>query len=368
MVALGYVLLAMIAAVVVLVILLATYHPKVGEKPDAAIVAVRTLAVVKADLPEVVSYAGRVEAERTAVLSAEQVGRVVELTADKGQAVAAGQILLTVDPASYALRREGAASANRQATNDLKRFKALHESGSVPDSDFENVVTRAQQADVALKAAELDLNRCAVTAAFAGIIQDRFVEKGEYVGPGVRAFSIVSMDRVKVSVELPERDVHAVKLGDAVPFSVDAVPDRRFEGKVAFISPAAEAKSNTFRIELGVDNTGHVLKPGVIARVTVRRRMMKDAVSVPLAALVPEKGMHVAYLVENGHAVRRQVKLDAMVGNMAVIAEGLKAGDKVVVQGQRLVSDGCPVREDDRAQEGGAAPRKSETDAAGEGA
>jgi membrane fusion protein (multidrug efflux system) len=206
-------------------------------------------------------------------------------------------------------------------------------------------MVRKTMAEVALKEARLDLEKCAVTAPIAGVIQDRFVEKGEYLAPGMRAFSIVDIDRVKVVLDLPERDVYAVRVGDAVPFAVDALPDRKFAGKLRFVAPAANPKSNTFRVEILVENTDHVLKPGVITRISLTRRILKGAIAAPLAALIPEKGLHVAYVVENEHAIRREVKLQAIVNDQAVVAEGLKAGDKVVIEGQRMVSDGARVSE-----------------------
>ena len=80
-------------------------------------------------------------------------------------------------------------------------------------------------------------------------------------------------------------------------------------------------------------------------RISLTRRIMKDALGVPLAALIPEKGLHVAYVVENGHAVRKEVRLQAMFGDLAVVSDGVRAGDRVIVEGQRQVSDGSPVKE-----------------------
>ncbi len=338
------VVLALIIAGIVVLVLMPPRKEKVAAA-TAAPVPVTTRVVAAADLPEVVAYAGRVEPETAVTVSAEQLGRVTGISLQKGDAAAQGQVLMTIDNSSYTLRVERAQATFRQADSDLRRFDRLRKTGSVADSDYENMGIRRDLEEIALKEARLDLDKCTILSPVDGIVEDRFVEKGEFVAPGARVCSIVNIDRVKIVLELPERDVFAVKPGQDLPFVIDSLPSAKFDGKISFIAPAADRKSNTFRVEALVENKDRTLKPGVIVRVFLTRQTIKDAVAVPLRALIPEKGMHVAYVVENGAAVRRQVKLRAIVGDQAVVQEGLKPGDRMIVEGQRLVFDGSPVSE-----------------------
>jgi RND family efflux transporter MFP subunit len=105
----------------------------------------------------------------------------------------------------------------------------------------------------------------------------------------------------------------------------------------------ADARSNTFRTEVRLANPEHLLRPGVIARASLTRRVLRDALSVPLRALVPVKGQYVAFCVKDGRAVRRLVTIAAIVDSAVVVREGLQEGDAVVVEGQRALTDGAAV-------------------------
>ena len=185
-----------------------------------------------------------------------------------------------------------------------------------------------------------------VTSPLDGLVDDRMVEAGEYLSQGKAVFVVVSLDPLKVVADLPERDVFAVKPGQEIPISVDALPNQVFTGRITFVSATADPRSNTFRLEIEVPNKDGALRSGVIGRVQIVRRTIPGAVTVPLLALIPEKGQHIAYVVEDSHAVRRQVNLVTMLNNLAVIGSGLKPGERIIVEGHRLVADGSPVSED----------------------
>jgi len=278
-------------------------------------------------------------------MAAEQSGRVVWLGAEKGAAVTNGQALLRVDDRMFAATVERAAATLKQVTDDFARMGELKKSGAVSTSDHENIGTQKQMAEVAAKQARVDLDRCSVVSAIDGLVEDRAVEVGEYVNPGVPLFTLVSLDSVKLVLDIPEADIFAARAGQEIRFMVDGVRDLVVTGRLAFVASMADERSNTFRVEAIAPNAGRQLKPGIIGKVPFTRRVLQRAVNVPMLALIPDKGLYVAYVVENGCAVRRQVKIAGMVNNLAVIAEGLAPGEKVIVEGHRLVADGSPVTE-----------------------
>lgn len=327
------------------IVLLAFMPPRaeiVAEK-GPVVMAVRVQATVLTNLPEIVTMTGRIEAEQEVRLAVETSGRVIWLGAEKGDSVVAEQDLLRLDSRSQTAAVTRAGVNLRQAEDDLKRWLALKEAGSVSSLEYESVLNRRDLARLALDEARTDYDRSHVHTPIDGRLEERTVEVGEMVNPGVPVFRVVKTDRVKVVVDVPERDVNALRVGEAVRFEADALRGMTFTGKVAFVAAVADLRSNTFRIELLVDNPGGLLKPGMIARVAVLRGIIGNAVIVPLSALVPIKGQYIAYVVEAGRTVRRVVKLETVVDVLAVVQEGLKPGEQVVVEGQRLVTDGMAV-------------------------
>jgi len=348
-VALAVVLFLIVDGIVFLVLM-----PPRAEKTPAtasARIPVATAPVVVSDVPEVVLYPGLVEAETEVTLASEGMGRIVSLGADKGDDVAVGQLLMNLDNRSQAAAARGAEANLAQATNDLARLEELRETGAVSASDHDAAVTRRELAESALEEARASLAKCELRSPIRGVVLDRRVEVGEFATPGQAVFRLADMDQVKVVADLPERDVFAVKEGQEVPFEVESLEGRAFTGRVAYVASAAHPQSNTFRAEILAENEGRLLKPGVIATIRLTRRTIPQAVTVPLEALVPSKGQYIAYVAENGVAVRRIVTLAAIVDSRAVVGEGLRGGERVIVGGQRLVSDGVAVTATSRAEE-----------------
>jgi len=336
------VLLALICGTVALKI--AGKKPELLPEAPATIVSVRTEPTLCSDLPETITFAGRIEADPTVTLAFDMGGTVASLGADKGAAVTQGQVLMVLDDRIQTATLGKAQTGMKQAADDLKRFVELKKTGAVSESDYDGIEARADLAAAALKEAQAYCDKCRILSPISGTVEDRMVDVGEFAPPGMPVVRVANLSKLKILIDMPERDIFSLKVGQAVPVSVDALPGSSFAGVVTYIAPAADNKSNTFRVEVGLGNADGTLRPGIIAKVSLLRRILKSALSVPLAALVPSKGQYVAYVVKEGRAVRRVVKLVAMVGNRAVVLEGIQAGEQVIVEGQRLVEDGVAVR------------------------
>ena len=312
-----------------------------AEKP----VAVRTLALEPRTVEDALQLPGRIAPLQEANLGAERAGRVVELLADKGQAVAEGQVLLRVDGRLWDAARRRAEIEARDAARDLKRWKELEKTGAVSASEYEGVVRRQEAADIALEEAETMLAQCEVRAPFAGTIVDRLVDVGDYANEGQAVFRLIRLDRVKVAFDVPEQDVGSVRPGQRKAFVLTGLPGREFAGEVTFVSSQAARESNSFAVELEADNADGALKAGMIAQVALVRQERAGAIAVPLAAIVPRKGEHYVFTAENGRAVRKRVRIAALIGSEAVLESGVAAGERIVVEGHRGLQDGMPVAE-----------------------
>lgn len=306
--------------------------------------AVKVREVVLTNLQDVVVYTGRVEAEHDARLAVDDNGRIVWLGVEQGERVKAGQVLLRLDDAAAVAGLARAEVQLKQAEEDVARWEAMKKAGAVSDLDYEGVRNRRDLARITVEEAKGLLGKRRVTSPVDGVVDERMVELGEMAMPGKPAFRVVKADRVKVIVDIPETDVAAMKVGLPLGFALDALPGAGLTGVVSYVSAAAQEASLTFRMELSVENTEGRIKPGMMARVSLRRRETQGAMAVPLQALIPNQGQYVAYVVVDGRAVRRVVKLSTVVDTLAVVQSGLRPGDGVVIEGQRLAADGMSVK------------------------
>lgn len=337
--------LIVLAALTVLVLLLIVFRPKErpgppGEKP----VPVRVLRIEPRVLPDTIALPGRIEPRTDARLGAEKAGRVVELNAERGDRVEKDQVLLRVEDRSWGAILRQAEVEYREAEKELGRWRELKNAGAVAVSEFDAVQMRFDHAEASLAQARVNFAQCEVRSPFAGLVDDRFIEPGEYANEGAAVFRVVDIDVVKLLVDLPEQDAFAVKPGDLLAFTVASVPGRAFTGEVSFVAFVASRESNSFRIEAMVPNADYALKGGMIADVAVVRSVRDDALVVPLASVLPKKGEHIVFVVDQGRAVRRVVKIDAIVGDEAVLASGVHPGEDLVIEGQRVLMDGALVQ------------------------
>jgi membrane fusion protein (multidrug efflux system) len=320
--------LALIVALTVVFKILPKREEQLPVKPEV-IIPVQTVKATAEDRPDIIVLPGLVLADIDAKLAAEKAGRIVEILAERGDAVTNGQVLLRIDDRTARIAFEDAA-------RNLERFEKLSGTGAVSQKDLDDIRK-------AYDLAETALSYCTVKSPADGIVNERHVEEGEYVLPSAPVFDVLAINPVRVTVDIPERNILSLRAGDAVPFEVISQPGQTFTGMVSYISSKAGKDNNAFRVELKAANPDGALRPGMIASVQHRRGIRANAVSLPLEAIIPQKGDNVVFLVRDGHAVRQLVRIDSILEQEALILSGVSAGDLVVTRGNRMLTDGAKV-------------------------
>jgi membrane fusion protein (multidrug efflux system) len=321
----------MLALIVALTIIFKILPKREKTLPpiQEVIIPVQVVQVTAEDRPDIIVLPGLVLADVDARLAAERAGRVVEIFAERGDSVTNGQILLRIDDRTARIAFEDAA-------RNLERFEKLSGTGAVSQKDLDDIRRVYDLAETAL-------SYCTVKSPADGIVNERYVEEGEYVLPSAPVFDVLSIKPVRVTVDIPERNILSLKTGDTVPFEVISQPGQLFTGTVSYVSSKAGTDNNAFRMELKVPNPESALRPGMIASVQHRRGIRTHAVTLPLEAIIPQKGDNVVYIVRDGHAVRQLVQIDTILKQEALILSGVSAGDLVVTRGNRMLTDGAKV-------------------------
>ncbi len=338
-------LLGLVVLLVLLILLMKAIKP---AKPQtlAAVedaMPVSVLVVHPTNTADVVLLPALVEANVDALLAAEKAGRIVAIKADRGDRVEKRQLLLQIDDRIWQANLRQASIAAEEARKNHERFKQLQASDAVADSEFDSIERAFIQADSMAEEARINIEQCRVASPIAGIVNDRFVETGEYVQSGTPVFQVVDEATVKVVAQIPEKDIFSIRPGDRLRFTVQPLPNRVFEGEVTFVAAQADSRNNAFRTEITIENPDATLRPGMIAQVEFRRGTKANMVSLPMSAVLPSKGDHIVYLAKDGQAVRRRVLLESITRQRALVSAGLEEGDRVIVEGNRTLSDGQRV-------------------------
>ncbi|MGD2069169.1 MAG: efflux RND transporter periplasmic adaptor subunit [Gemmatimonadota bacterium] len=323
--------------------------PLVGDEGFARVVNVETEALAPRRFVEVIRLTGTVEANRDVTVSAEESGVVRELFVEKGSSVRPEQPIAKIDDRILRSQVDQAEAQAALAEETWQRRKRLYEEDGI-GSELAYLEARygAEQAKANLQTLRERLERTVVRAPIGGVLDDRMVEVGTMVNPGAPVARIVDLDPVKITAGVPERYATDVGRGAAATVTFDVLDDQLFEGSISFVGAAVNPRNRTFPVELTLPNPGRAIKPEMVANVEVTRRELQQALVVPQEALVRVEDGYVVFVVEEqaGAPVARMrpVTLGPSQRDEVVVTEGLEAGDRLVVVGQKQVAEGDRVR------------------------
>lgn len=212
----------------------------------------------------------------------------------------------------------------------------------------ELAMARAQveQAEAALAFARLQAQNATITSPLTGTVTHRFVDPGALASlmPGQSdLMTVAQIDTVYVVLDVSETDLGRVRTGQPATVSADAYPDRQFSGTVREVAPAADLRTRSFKVKIGVANPDHALRPGMFARGNITVARASQALVIPRDAVLSSGGRSTVYVVDAGKAHLREVQLGQVSGPVVQIVAGLQAGESVVVAGLDQLSDGAAV-------------------------
>lgn len=307
-------------------------------------VNVRTLRVEPGELRETVTVSGPLRPLRGADVSAQEGGVVESIPRDKGARVTAGEPFVLLERDVLDADKRAVEAARDLAEYTETRSRQLFEANQLSAQEMLRIEAERAQAEARADVARLRWERAAVKAPFGGIISDVAVEIGELVAPGTRVGRVVDPYTLTLEGAVSEREVGSLRVDAPAVISLDGEVARA-EGHVAWVSLEAQPATGKFPLEVHIDNRDLALRPGVVARADVLVATHRDVIVIPRDALVLKPDGPVAYVVgPDDRAVERRLTIGPDQGLMTVVLEGLAAGDRLIVRGQREVHDGSVVR------------------------
>ena len=300
------------------------------------------------------SYSGtaNLEAPGEAQVVAKTSGVVVQLLAEEGDQVKAGQVLARLDGDKVRLEAARQLATVHKLENNYRRSTELAEKKLVSAESSDQIKYDLESARAAYELARLELSYTNITAPISGVVAQRMAKPGNLVALNAPVFRIVNNAHLEGVLNAPEREMGRLKVGLPLRMVVDAVPGKVFEGKVDRISPVMDSSSGTFRVVCAFENAPE-LRPGMFGRIEVVYDQRTDALTVPRIALLEDEGEPAVYVVDGKTAKRKTVTLGYTNGEIAEIRSGLKDGDQVVTAGKVAIRDGTQVQVIDAAGSAG---------------
>lgn len=303
---------------------------------------VRVLELAPASLAEFHEIAGPVTPVRGADLAAEESGPVTALPAAKGARVRTGQVLVEQERTILKAELESAEAQLRTQDFNLDRVRQLHTAGKVSDFDLLGAEGAQAQAAAAADIGRRRWERAAVKAPFAGVVAERYVELGAMVAAGQPVVRVIDPYRLKLTAYVTDTDIAWVRIGDTADVVLGESGERG-RGQVTWVGAEADLRTGKFPVEIEIPNPELALHSGVIGRARLPRNTVADVVIVPRDAVIAGDAGPQAYVVEGDRAVLRKLVLGEDQGLLVVVSEGLAAGERLVVRGQRELAPGSLV-------------------------
>ncbi len=265
-----------------------------GGKQDSktSIPVVRAMKVVSGDLKVTLDYAGDIKARDEAMVYPKVGGKIIEKVREDGSPVEKGETIVYVD-------------------RDEVGFK------------FE---------------------KAPVESPLTGVIGRVYVDIGTQVSTQTAVAFVVDMTKVKILLNIPEKYLPQIKLGQTALVEVDSYPGVKYEGAVTKISPVVDIATRTSPVEITIDNAEGRLRPGMFAKVSLEVGENKDVPLVRKEAVLGRGDYAYVYVVEDGVARKKNVRTGIRRGGFYGITGEVKSGDVVIVMGQQKLRDGAAVK------------------------
>lgn len=329
------------------------------------------MAVSAGDVPLSTTLIGQLDSPQNVEVRARVEAFVEEMRFTEGVEVKKGDVLFVLDKKPFIERLGAAKGALEEAKAALKKYEAdvarlepLYEKRAIPKQDLDNAQAsvdvgkaNVSTAQSRVESAQLDLGYCEVTSPIDGLIGAKQVSIGDLVGKGEPTLlaTLSTLDPIWFYCNVSEVDyLKAKHRSKETGQMVESVPltlilsdgsDHPDKGRFVFIDRAVNTKTGTLKVRAEFPNKQKLLRPGMFARVRADLGKRPNTITVPERCIVSLQGKSFVWVIgEDGKATQRGVSLGESVGSSCIVTEGLKVGEKIVVEGVNKLREGAPVQ------------------------
>jgi RND family efflux transporter MFP subunit len=307
--------------------------------------SVSVVTAMKKDVTDSFSQVGTIVAYNDVAILSETSGRVVKVRAEVGDYKPAGSVLVEVDSELREAAYKAANATYEKAKKDLERYETLYKERSISDSQIEQARWSYQSAESQYIVARRQLSDTKITTPISGIITARSVNVGMMVMGAPQATivaNVVDISRLKVKVNVAEKDVIRLKIGEKVDVTTDVFPGEVFTGSIFSISSKGD-EGHTYPVEVVLANSKLQLKAGMFGRILFMPKSTGNLIVIPRESIVGSVKNATVYVIKDNTAQARSVVVGKELGRSVEILSGLQEGEQVVLNGQNNLSDGASV-------------------------
>ncbi|MBW2603357.1 MAG: efflux RND transporter periplasmic adaptor subunit [Deltaproteobacteria bacterium] len=329
--------------------------PGQGKAPPPSPVQV---AIVKTGMvSNQISLVGTTEAFSESTVASEISGLVAYFPIKEGDYVKKGDLLVNLKETELRLRLKGIVAAKKRvqanlqnAQKELKRVGKLKETNSIAEKRYDTAyyTYRALSQELLQNESEIellhyDIKQQKVLAPFSGFVAKEHTQIGQWINKGGPVVTLLDLDKVQITVDVPERYSVLLAPQSNVKVSIKNVSNNPFSGKIYSVLPQGNPDSRTFPVRIHLANPDHKIKSGMEVMVTFNLTTGKKALLLPKDAVVTAGDNRLVFMVNDGKAIPVPVKIIGYYDGDVAVEGNLKPGIQVVIRGNERLRPGQPV-------------------------
>ncbi|MFV0290843.1 MAG: efflux RND transporter periplasmic adaptor subunit [Mangrovibacterium sp.] len=305
---------------------------------------VETTLAKQTDCPKLIRLSGNLEPKETVRLGFMVAGKIDEITPAEGDYVAKGSLLARLESNSY---EQGLIMANAQLNqmqDDYTRVSELFNRKSIAESELIKVQNGLKAAQAQAKLQQTQLDDTKLFAPIDGILLKRGVEKGEIIDKGIPLFALANLSEMKVSIAIPEHELHEINLGDTAQIYVAALK-KNFEGEISEVGALVDGSTRSYTAKISIDNPNGQLQLGMLADVELSSSSSSKLLTLPANCILKSpSNEYYVYVLDNNRAFRRLVSIGRLINNDLEITSGLQANEQIICSKLSELSNGSLIR------------------------
>ena len=335
-------------------------NEEVLEESSAA-TPVKVFSVNRENISENLQNTGLIQAWKEITITPDIGGKLDKIHVEEGDMVKQGQLLAELDTRVFRLQLEQAeagvevAEANhKDSKRNLDRMERLNAESAVSEQQYEKIKllyeatdAQLQQARAILNLAKHNVEVSRMRAPFNGVVASINADVGDVINPLMGGFfpnegivTLMDYSRIKLQVEVSQRDASRIEKGQMAQVEVAAYPGRVFPGRVSLVNQTADSQSKKFAVEVVLDNQDLILKPNTFGEVTFIVGLHEDVLAIPLKAVLEKSYVFVV----QGETVKKiSVTLGFQNQDYIEVTSGLKEGDLVIIEGNYGLEEGTQI-------------------------
>ena len=288
------------------------------------------------------SYLGTFEPFRQNLIGSEGSGRVISMNVVEGDHIAQGSIIAKLDDELIRLQIENLEVNLEGQLKDDDRYTTLSNQNAAPAVQAEKIKLAIKAAHIQKKQLEKQLKGTIIRAPFGGIISKKLIDLGSVIGAGSPVVEITDISQLKLTVNIPERDIQKIKENQTLTITSDMLSSS-ITGRISTIAAQAD-KTHNFKVQILVKNPNKSLRAGMYGSALIQSDQSITSLSVPRRSIVGSLKNPKVYVVTNGKAKLVNFTPGITEGEIVEVRSGLKSSDRIVIRGQINLKDNTNVK------------------------